>query len=212
MITPDSLQFLFAGSLLGLSAGISPGPLLTLVLTQTLRYNKREGIKVALSPLVTDLPIIGISLSVMAKIAQSDTILGIISLAGGIFVAHLGYESLTTKGITAGQPDAGSKSLRKGITANFLSPHPYLFWATVGAPYVLKAHGQGSLGVILFLGSFYLFLVGSKISVAILVAHSRKFLGDKTYRIIMWFLGIALFIFSLMFLYEGYQYLTGGHS
>jgi len=212
MTTLDSLQFLFAGSLLGLTAGISPGPLLTLVMTQTLRYNQREGIKVALSPLVTDLPIILITLVLIAKIAQSDTILGIISLAGGIFVAHLGYESITSKGIAAGQPDAGSKSLRKGIMANFLSPHPYLFWATVGAPYVLKAHGQGLLSVIFFLGSFYFLLVGSKISVALLVARSKKFMGEKTYRIIMWFLGTALFVFSLMFLYEGYQYLTGSST
>ena len=121
MITPDSLQFLFAGSLLGLSAGISPGPLLTLVITQTLRYNKGEGIKVALSPLVTDLPIIGIALVVISKVAQSNTILGVISLAGGIFVAYLGFESVTYKGLSPGQPDIVSKSLRKGITANFLS-------------------------------------------------------------------------------------------
>lgn len=212
MITPDTLEFLTAGSLLGLSAGISPGPLLTLVMTQTLKYNRREGIKVALSPLVTDLPIIGMTLVVISKISQSDTILGMISLAGAIFVAFLGYESITSKGFSAGQPDIVSKSLRKGIIANFLSPHPYLFWATVGAPYVLKAHVQGLLYAILFLGSFYFFLVGSKISVALLVARSKKFMREKTYRIIMWILGIALFVFSLMLLYEGYQYLAGGSS
>ena len=48
---------LTAGILLGLSAGFAPGPLLTLVIAQTLKHNVREGIKVALAPLISDFPI-----------------------------------------------------------------------------------------------------------------------------------------------------------
>jgi len=49
---------LFTGLMLGLTAGVAPGPLLTLVVSQTLRYGVREGIKIAIAPIFTDLPII----------------------------------------------------------------------------------------------------------------------------------------------------------
>jgi len=43
------LAYLLPGLALGLSAGISPGPLLTLVMTQTLKHGKGEGVKVSLA-------------------------------------------------------------------------------------------------------------------------------------------------------------------
>jgi threonine/homoserine/homoserine lactone efflux protein len=50
--------FLSAGITLGLSAGFSPGPLSTLVISHSLRYGTREGVKVAMAPFITDVPIV----------------------------------------------------------------------------------------------------------------------------------------------------------
>ena len=54
--------FITAGAALGLSAGFSPGPLLTLVLTETLHHGVKAGIRVALAPMITDAPIIVLTL------------------------------------------------------------------------------------------------------------------------------------------------------
>ena len=54
----STLQHILTGSVLGLSAGLAPGPMLALVLSQTLRYSTAEGVKASLAPLVTDPPII----------------------------------------------------------------------------------------------------------------------------------------------------------
>lgn len=51
-------RFLLTGVLLGLSSGLAPGPLLALVASETLRHGVRAGVRVALAPLITDLPII----------------------------------------------------------------------------------------------------------------------------------------------------------
>lgn len=79
------ISFLVIGTILGLSAGFAPGPLLALVISETLHHNIRSGVKVALSPIVTDLPIILASLLIFAKLADFNTALGIISLGGGFF-------------------------------------------------------------------------------------------------------------------------------
>jgi len=200
-------EFLILGSLLGLTAGISPGPLLTLVLTQTLKHNKTEGIKIAISPLITDLPIIVLTLLVFYKLDQFNTILAVIAFIGGIFLAYLGYTSFMTKGLAVNNANPNAASVKKGIFANMLNPHPYVFWATIGTPYVFKAFDISLLTVILFFISFYMLLIGSKVALALIVSRSKKRINQKAYIIIMKVLGVILFAFSLLFFYDAIKYL-----
>ena len=206
-MTDNIWHFVSAGVLLGLSSGLSPGPLLTLVLAQTLKHNRAEGIKVALSPLVTDFPIILITILIMGRLTQSDIFLAIISFAGGIFLAWLGFESVRSREMSMDLQDPGSGSMKKGIITNFLNPGPYLFWATVGTPLMLKAYKTDLTSAILFIISFYVFLTGSKIMVACLAGKTKHLLNQGIYLILMRILGIALFIFSLIFFYDGVKYL-----
>ena len=207
MISGSLWQFISAGIILGLTSGISPGPLLTLVLNQTIRHNKTEGIKVALSPLITDLPIILITVLILGRLARFDMFLAVISFAGAIFLAYLGIESLRTRELSIRLQTSDSGSLKKGIIANFLNLSPYLFWATVGTPLMLKAYKTDLLTSILFMMSFYVFLIGSKVVVAFLMDRTKQFMNQKFYLILMRTLGIVLIIFSLIFLYEGLKYL-----
>jgi len=206
-MTESLYHFVLSGALLGLTAGISPGPLLTLVIAQTIRHNRTEGIKVALSPLITDLPIIAMAFLLYTRLSGFDTVLAIIAFAGGIFVAHLGIDTLRSRGIDPELKEENPGSMKRGIMANFLSPHAYIFWATVGTPILFRAYELSILSAILFLGSFYTLLVGSKIIIAILVARSKAVLNQKIYMIIMRILGIILLCFSLLFFYEGIKYL-----
>ncbi|MDP3644827.1 MAG: LysE family transporter [Bacteroidota bacterium] len=202
-----TLKFFTVGALFGLTAGISPGPLLTLVISETLKHSKKEGIKIAISPLITDIPIVLISFFVFSRLSQFNSILGAISILGGIFIAYLAYETLKTRELNFHLTDTYARSLKKGIIANFLSPHPYLFWITVGSPLALKAFETNLLALILFLLSFYVFLIGSKIGVAFLVSKSKVLLTNIIYLWTMRLLGIVLLLFSLLFIYEGVKYL-----
>jgi threonine/homoserine/homoserine lactone efflux protein len=197
------------GAVLGLSAGISPGPLLTLVISETLRHNRREGIKVALSPLITDVPVILASVFILAQLGRSAVVLGLISISGSIFVLCLGYECLKTREILPDLKNQGTRSLRKGIVANLLNPHPYLFWVTVGTPIVLKAWQISIFYVVAFFLTFYLLLVGSKIGVAMLVHRSKNVLNNKAYIWIMRTLGMILLVFAVLFLLNGFKLVSG---
>jgi threonine/homoserine/homoserine lactone efflux protein len=199
----DFFSFIVSGAILGLTAGISPGPVLTLVISETLRYGSKEGIKVALSPLITDLPIILISLFILTGLGSSRIVLGILSLTGGLFIIYLGFECLKPGRIMTDLENPAPKSLKKGIVTNLLNPNPYLFWITVGAPLVFKAWQVSLWAVTIFFFSFYLMLVGSKVIIAILSERSKSFLNNKGYVWVMRILGIALIIFAIMFLAEG---------
>lgn len=190
----------------GLTAGISPGPLLTLVISETLQYNRIAGIKVAVAPLITDGPILLISLFVLSKIANLNALFGAISLVGAGFLAYLAYESLTIRKVDFHIQRKESASLKRGIITNALSPHPYLFYLTVGGPLLVKALHQNVIFGVTFIVSFLIFLVGSKITIAMIVEKSRLFLKSRTYIYTIKMLGIILLVFALLFLKDAYAF------
>ena len=202
----ESIPFLISGVLFGLVAGISPGPLMTLVISQTVKHNRREGMFTACAPILSDLPIVLLSIFVLAKLSSFNHILGAISFLGALFIAYLGYESITLKGIELNLQEVKAQSIRKGIITNFLNPNPYLFWITVGAPSVLKGYKINLLSVIFFILGFYFFLVGSKIMVALVVDKSKSFLKSNAYIYIIKALGLILFAFSVIYIKDGLKY------
>ena len=78
------LSALLVGVMFGLSAGFAPGPLLTLVITQTLQHNTKEGVKVAAAPVMTDVPIVLISFFILNELSTLGPTLGIIAAVGGL--------------------------------------------------------------------------------------------------------------------------------
>ena len=64
---------------------------MVLGISQTLKHGIREGAKVAVAPLITDLPMILVSLLVLTRLTDFRLVLGVISIIGGLFVAYLAY-------------------------------------------------------------------------------------------------------------------------
>ncbi|MBU2620847.1 MAG: LysE family transporter [Proteobacteria bacterium] len=201
------IHYLTIGTVLGLSAGFAPGPLLTLVISETLQHDIKSGIKVSLAPIITDLPIIILTLFILSKLSNFHNILGLISLTGGLFILFMGYKSLRTKGVKINLDGIKPKSLIKGVLANALSPHPYLFWFTVGAPIMTKAMLQNISAPLAFIISFYTFLVGSKIVLAILIGKSKSLLSGKMYIFTMRFLGLVLCVLAIVLFRDGLKLL-----
>ena len=201
------VNFLAMGSILGLSAGFAPGPLLTLVISETLQHDIRAGVKVAIAPMITDLPIIMLTLFILVKLSGFHRVLGIISCMGGLFVLYLGWQSIVTKGVELNLQGTRPRSLAKGIIVNTLNPHPYLFWFGVGGPTVIKAMNLGMLAPLAFMGSFYVLLVGSKILIAVLVGKSRSFLVGNGYIYTMRLLGFALCALAIILFRDGFRLL-----
>ena len=196
------------GVVFGLAAGLMPGPLLALVIQQTLRHGPREGIKVAAAPLLTDLPIVAAALFALNRLVDADGVLGAISLLGAAFLSYLAYESVTTDLAAHAGPATTPRSLQKGVAANLLNPHPYLFWLTVGAPILWHAWATSPVNAAGFLVAMYGCLVGSKMLLALLVGRGRTVLTSRAYVLLVRALGVMLLVFALLFLRDGLRYLS----
>jgi len=187
------LALLIKGIALGLPAGLLPGPLLTLVVSEAVRHGRRAGMRVAVAPLFSDAPIVAVTVLVLAQLAAFHGILGAISLTGSLFLCYLAYRSFSVE-IPA--DDEPPRSLLKGIAANVLNPNPYLFWFSVGAPLLVDAWRSDAGTAVVFLIAFYGSLIGAKLAVAVLASRSRRLLDGHGYRLVARLLAVLLLVMA----------------
>jgi threonine/homoserine/homoserine lactone efflux protein len=204
---PETLPYLISGILLGLSQGAMPGPLNTLVISETIRHSRRHGLLVAVVPALSDLPIILLAVFIISRLERFNIALGLISIAGAIFLAYLAYESFTVKGAGTEATDAAPQSLRKGLITNFLNPGPYMFWMTVGATTIMNGYRTDMMAAVFFLVSFYVCLVGVKITLAIIVDRFKSFMSGSAYLYILKAIGVVLLVFSIIYAKGGLEIL-----
>ncbi len=201
------MSILSFGLVLGLTGSLTPGAFTMLLVSQTLRYGIKEGVKVAFAPLVTDFPIIILSTLVLSQIANFKPILGVISILGALFLAYMGYGDIKIKEIDTSIESEKPQSLKKGVITNFLTPAPYMFWLTIGGPTIIKAASNAIVLPILFIVTLYITFISGYIAIVFLVSKSRHLLKSKRYLYTIKGLGAILFIFSFFFLRNGLQLL-----
>lgn len=109
------LTSLALGAGIGFFAGISPGPVLTLVVSETLRGGWRRG--------AADGPIIAVALLVITRVPPG--FVPTISVIGGLFLLYLAVTiALNSRQarIPRGQPARASGGLLTGLLARPLAP------------------------------------------------------------------------------------------
>lgn len=198
------LEYVGIGLSLGVTAGISPGPLMALMISETIKGGKMRGIRVAVAPLITDVPLILIITFVLRYIKNIHSLLGIISLVGSFLLLYFGYRDLQAGKIGLQTGHVRSNSFRKGILTNLLNPHPYVFWLFIGIPFMMKgSNTERFLFVLFFLSG----IVGSKIGITFIVEKGKSFIETKHYHRIIQSLGMVLVFLGLILLKDAIGYL-----
>jgi threonine/homoserine/homoserine lactone efflux protein len=177
------LGFLVLGAGIGFVAGVSPGPVLTLVVAETFRGGWLRGAAVAAGPLLADGPVVVLAVLVLAQLPPH--FLRAISLVGGAFLLYLGVTTFLNSRrarLDARERLPARGGLLKGLLARLLSPNPYLFWFLVGGPLLLQAGQEHWLAVPAFLVGYYSTIVGSNVALALALHRWVGLFSERVYR------------------------------
>ncbi|WP_457626458.1 LysE family translocator [Persephonella sp.] len=196
------LQDIITGLTFGIAAGLSPGPLMALLISETIKGHKRNGILVSISPIITDIPILFVSLLVMDSIRNIQYIADLISVCGAFVLFYFGYKNIKMESYHIETDISGS--LKKGILLNILNPYTYLFWFFIGAPYVEKA---GLIGGTLFTVSFFTGITGIMVLIALFTEKIKRFIESRYYIYLLRFIGFVFVIFGLLLLKDVFKLL-----
>ena len=140
-------EFIAPGMSFGVSAAVIPGPLIAYLINTAATQGWRKALLVVLAPLITDAPIIALMTFILGQMPAEA--LNIIQLAGGVLLLFIARGALrqyqagrvlhqVSEG-GAARASSWRRVLLTGIGMNFLSPGPWLFWATVNGPLLVKA-------------------------------------------------------------------------
>ena len=210
LVEPSALTLISAAVLMGLGEGLKPGPLNTLVISETLQHDWKAGMKVSLSPLITDAPIITLSAFLWSQATSLNGVEAILYFAGAMFLTWLGIDGLrsaTPDFSDIGKTDA-EHSLRRGIITNLLNPNPWMFWTLAGAPFMVAAWNQSPWMPFAFVIPFLGVLIGVKVLIAITFDRSKQWMSDGG---LLWAIrlsSLALIVLAGLFALQGYISIT----
>lgn len=201
--------YIFVSSLaLGFSGAMMPGSLLTYTIRQSLSTGPRAGFIITFGHAVLELSLLFLIFFGFDIFLQSDAAQIGIGIVGGLLLIKMGIDmvrsSLTNKVSVSLENDGsnGKSMFLSGIVISAANPYFLLWWAVIGLGFVMQAYNLlGYLGVALFfIGHILADFIWYGL-VSTVVGNTRRFINEKTYRIVIVALGGLLIIFGGRFLY-----------
>jgi threonine/homoserine/homoserine lactone efflux protein len=202
------LNILVSGLVIGILAGISPGPLMSLVIGESLRGGWPAGFRVSLAPLVTDSVFMVIALVVVAPLPIWG--LNVISVVGGLLIMGMGWSTARASAPSVQAEKTGRGAFRKGVVTNLFNPTALLFWVTAGGSLLHEAYlAAGWFGPASFLTGFFATSISINMVIAYGISRGRGFLNGEGYRWSLRVVGLMVGLFGVWRLYLGLSGLIG---
>jgi len=176
------LSYLGQAFVLGLSAALLPGALQAFFLAQTLRLGWVRALPLALTPLLSDGPLVVVTLWLLDRLPP--TWVHFLELGGGVYLLYLAW------------------GLARQPVINWLNPNPYIFWATVLGPLVLEGWRAQPVWGLGFIAVFYATMLGGN-AVLIWVFGRLGRLPLQWRRVTIRGAAFILALFGLRFLARG---------
>jgi threonine/homoserine/homoserine lactone efflux protein len=198
------ISLFIQGSALGITAGASPGPLQTYLISETLSGGWQRSLPLIFVPILSDAPIVVLTTFILGQLP--DMALQGISIFGGLFVFYLAW-GLWQRWQEDSMDESNSKenpqrSFGRAVVMNLLNPNPYIFWTFVSGPILIDAI-QKSWGyaLIFFLG-FYGVFMATMVTLIALFHQTRK-LGPRVVHAIQLISILILVVFGGILIKEG---------
>lgn len=183
--------------------GIAPGPLNLFLIKETISSWFNSGLKISLSPLITDAPIIIFCFYLYNYFEDKDLFLASVSILWAIYIIYLVFQEFINK-----EKKLLSKRFwpfLKWVIINFLNPNSYIFWFTIGVAVINEALSFSLLNLVLFFSFFYFFLISSKILLSY-ISFKMDLLNNKNYIWINRALAFLMLSYWAYFLIKSYEY------
>ena len=153
--------YIILGMTYAFAAAVQPGPLQAYLVSQALSHGWRRTLPAALSPLISDGPIIALVLLALSRLPP--WLIPTVRLAGGVLLLYLAFAAARTWKAQgsgqAAQKRAEPRSLLGATAVNLMNPGPYLGWSLIMGPLLLKGWREAPAHGVALLASFYSVMV-----------------------------------------------------
>ena len=189
----------------GFAAAAQPGPLQTYLISQTLLKGWKRTLPAAFAPLLSDGPVIALSLLILSQVPPG--LQRFLYIAGGLFVLYLAYGNYKSwKNFDPDLPHMETEtrqSILKAALINALNPNPYIFWSLVTGPILMDGWRHTPAYGVSFITGFYITMILGLMSIILVFGLARQF-GPKVNHVLLGISAVALFSFGFYQLWLGF--------
>ena len=182
----------------GFAAAAQPGPFQTYLISQTLIKGWKRSLPAAFAPLLSDGPIIALSLLILSQLPPWFQ--RFLYMAGGLFVLYLSYGAYKSwKNFHPNLPYIETETRQSFLQAaliNALNPNPYIFWSLVTGPILVNGWRETPLYGVAFITTFYVTMILG-FSTLIIIFGSARQLGSRVNHMLLGISAAASFCFGL---------------
>ena len=201
--------------LIGFTGAMMPGPVTTLIVTETARRGFIAGPLITIGHALLELAMVVALVFGLGDLLKQNAVAGTIGLLGGLLLLWMGFDIVrsawqgkvsfdTTRDVSA---SSSGNPIIAGILTSVANPYWILWWATVGAAYLITFRAFGIVGIVAFyIGHTLADWVWNNV-VAFVVATGRRGMTDRVYRGILIVCGAFLIALSFYFVNSGINFL-----
>ncbi|MEM3703066.1 MAG: LysE family transporter [Candidatus Bathyarchaeia archaeon] len=177
-----------------------PGPVFAVTVTKGYR-SKTAGVLIALGHGAIEFPLIFLLYFGLSEFFTSPIIQKTVSLAGGLILICMGFQTLKTKKEVGVETQHSSHaSLIAGLIATGANPYFFMWWAMVGTTLIFNASLFGIIGVIAFAVVHWSCDLVWDTFVSLTVFKSRRLWTEKVFKMVFFFCFAVLVVFGLWFI------------
>ena len=208
-------EIFFGAMIVGFSGALSPGPMLTLVISSTAEKGFWTSFFIVVGHAVLELAVVAAFFLGLIRYLENPLVSKIIGIVGGVFLIYLGIDIIISvirkkfridfrsilKQRTMNVKSTGIIIL-KGILVSLMNPYWYIWWISIGAAFIIRSVKFDAGGVTaIFTGHisadfiWYLFI-------GFLISTGRRFFNHKIYNAILIVCSLFLFYLGIRFIVD----------
>jgi len=198
------IAYLILGATYAFAAAAQPGPFQAYLVSQALNHGWRRTLPAALSPLVSDGPVVLVVLLVLTRLPSR--FMPALRCAGGVFLLYLAARAYRSwrdyRETSAAALQSTRRTVLSAALVNLLNPNPYLGWSLVLGPLLLKGWRETPANGLALVGAFYVTMIVTLAAIIVLFASARN-LGPRVCRSLVGASALALACFACYQLWSG---------
>ncbi|MBU4175376.1 MAG: LysE family translocator [Actinobacteria bacterium] len=198
----------FSSMVIGLSGAMMPGPMLSVAVTEAYKKGFWSGPLLVVGHAIPEFILAVLFTVGLNSVLDNKTVVGVIGVAGGMFLVWIAarifidvHQGIALDLTEKREVDWGP--VVAGIWVSVSNPGWIIWWATIGAGYILVSLEHGIIGLVFFYTGHILadFLWYSAVS--FVVSRGRGRISDRVYHIVLYACGLLVAVFAGYFVVDG---------
>ena len=205
-LTAGYLSAIALGAVFGFQGSVSPGPLQTVIISESLTHGVRSSWRAATISLISDPIALVIAVCFVANVP--NVLLAAIAFLGAAILCKIAWTQFKTNDKDFDFQSKPRLSLLTIWLTNILNPNLWVFSFTINAFQI--NHFYEKFGVMVaatYLVTFFVAICSCNLTTALIVSGSKRFLNVRWLVAINRTLAVFLLLVALRFVYLGLDYL-----